>query len=112
VTPRQGEVWLVALDPVRGREQGGRRPCVVVSADAYNRLPIEMVVVVPITTRDRGLRAQPPIQSARSGLSGPSFARPEDVRAISAGRLVRALGRVDDDELRAIQAVLRRFFGL
>lgn len=111
MTARQGEVWLATLDPVRGHEQGGRRPCLVVSSDAYNRMPIEMVIVVPLTTRDRGIRAQPRIGGTHSGLSAPSFARPEDVRAISADRLVRALGRAGDDELAAVLAIVGRFLG-
>jgi hypothetical protein len=31
---RRGEVYFVDLDPVVGREQGGRRPVVVLSIDA------------------------------------------------------------------------------
>lgn len=45
---RRGEVYFVPLDPIRGREQGGRRPVVVVSSDAINQLPL-VVTVVPGT---------------------------------------------------------------
>jgi mRNA-degrading endonuclease toxin of MazEF toxin-antitoxin module len=37
--PRRGELWLAALDPVVGREQGGRRPVLIVSTDPVNTGP-------------------------------------------------------------------------
>lgn len=109
---RWGDVWLADLNPVAGHEQGGRRPCLVVSVDAYNRQPIRMAIVVPLTRRDRSLAHQPPIAQAASGLGERSFARPEDVRAISAERLVRRLGQATADEMAAVAAVLRTFLDL
>ena len=41
--------YLVSLDPTRGHEQQGRRPVLVVSPDAFNRLT-KVPIVVPITT--------------------------------------------------------------
>src|SRR4051812_8806220 len=43
---QRGEIYFVDLDPVRGREQGGRRPVLVISANAVNRLPLVVTVVV------------------------------------------------------------------
>ena len=42
----RGQVYFVNLDPTRGREQDGRRPVLVVSADAINRQPLVVTVVV------------------------------------------------------------------
>lgn len=45
---RQGEIWMVTLEPTRGREQRGHRPVLIVSRDRFNaatRLP----VILPIT---------------------------------------------------------------
>jgi len=43
---RRGEIYLVNLNPVQGREQAGFRPVLVLSADAINRLPLVVSVVV------------------------------------------------------------------
>jgi mRNA interferase MazF len=107
-----GDIWLATLDPTVGQEQGGRRPVVVVSAGAMHTLPINMTVVVPLTSNDRGLITQPRVFSQTSGLSRPSVARPEDVRAIDAARLSRRLGRVSPEELADIRKVLRYFLDL
>jgi mRNA interferase MazF len=109
---RTGEIWLAHLDPTIGHEQGGRRPVVVVSSNGLHALPINMLVVVPLTGHDRGLVTQPRISSEGSGLSRASFARPENIRAIDAARLQRRLGRVADGELTEIRKVMRYFLDL
>ena len=109
---RTGEIWLARLDPTVGHEQGGRRPVVIVSSDGLHSLPINMAVVIPLTGRDRGLVTQPQISPERSGLSRPSFARPEDMRASDAVRLDRRLGVVSAAELAEIRKVMRYFLDL
>ena len=43
---RRGEIYFVNLNPVKGREQSGDRPVLVVSTDAINDLPLVVTVVV------------------------------------------------------------------
>jgi mRNA-degrading endonuclease toxin of MazEF toxin-antitoxin module len=45
----RGEIWLVSLDPTLGHEQKGRRPVLIVSPEAYNRIT-KLPVVLPITS--------------------------------------------------------------
>jgi mRNA-degrading endonuclease toxin of MazEF toxin-antitoxin module len=71
-----------------------------------------MAIVVPLTGQDRGLITQPRISSSGTGLNRPSFASPEDVRAIDARRLQRRLGRVTAEEIAEIRKVLRYFLDL
>jgi mRNA-degrading endonuclease toxin of MazEF toxin-antitoxin module len=49
----RGEIWEVDLDPRKGREQAGIRPCLVVSTDGLNRSKFGTVIVCPITTTHR-----------------------------------------------------------
>lgn len=46
---KRGEIWLVSLDPTAGHEQKGRRPVLIVSPEAFNRVT-KVPVVLPITT--------------------------------------------------------------
>jgi len=46
---KRGDIWLVAPDPSHRHEQKGRRPVLIVSPDAFNRLT-RVPVVVPITS--------------------------------------------------------------
>lgn len=45
---KRGEIWLVGLDPTEGHEQRGRRPVLIVSPEAFNRV-MKVPVVLPIT---------------------------------------------------------------
>ena len=47
----RGDIYLVTLDPTQGHEQHGRRPVLVVSPGAFNRLT-RVPIVLPITTGD------------------------------------------------------------
>ncbi len=42
----RGQIYFVNLSPTHGREQAGRRPVLVVSADAINRQPLVVTVIV------------------------------------------------------------------
>ena len=45
----RGEIWLVSLDPASGHEQAVRRPVLIVSPEAFNRIT-KVPVVLPITS--------------------------------------------------------------
>lgn len=44
----RGDIYLVSLDPTQGHEQQGRRPVLIISPDAFNRLT-KLPIVLPIT---------------------------------------------------------------
>jgi mRNA-degrading endonuclease toxin of MazEF toxin-antitoxin module len=46
---KRGEIWLVSLDPASGHEQKGRRPVLIVSPEAFNRIT-KLPVILPITS--------------------------------------------------------------
>jgi mRNA interferase MazF len=107
VSARRGDVWLVDFgDPV-GREQSGRRPAVVVSADPLNESRAGVVIVVPCTTTRRAVPSHIEIEPGRSGLNDVSYAKCEDVKSVSDQRLVTRLGSVVDETLFGIARALK-----
>jgi len=107
VSARRGEIWLIDFGEPVGREQAGRRPAVVVSADALNESQAGVVIVVPCTRTRRDLPSHVELDAITSGLDDISYAKCEDVRSVAAGRLVARMGAVDDEALFAIARVLR-----
>lgn len=87
-----GDVLLADVSPVAGHEQGGRRPVLVLSGPSYNELHNEQLIVAAITSRQRGLPFHVPV-GTECGLRTPSWVQSESVRAISAQRVIRPLGR-------------------
>jgi mRNA interferase MazF len=107
VNPRRSEVWLVDFgDPV-GREQSGRRPAVVVSADPLNESRAGVVIVVPTTTTHRGLPSHIEIDPNGSGLDEVSYAKCEDLKSVSEQRLIGRLGVVNHEVTFQIGRALR-----
>lgn len=79
-------VWLVDFGHSIRHERGGLRPAVAVGSQTDCRFPIGMALVVPLTTADRGLEHHVRIDSAQSGLNRASWARTEEITAVSTQR--------------------------
>jgi mRNA-degrading endonuclease toxin of MazEF toxin-antitoxin module len=84
---KRGEIWLVSLDPTSGHEQKGRRPVLIVSPEAFNRVT-KVPVVLPIT-------------------SGGNFARTAGFAVPLAGAGTKTTGVVRCDQPRALDLVAR-----
>ena len=104
----KGSLCWVYLDPVRGREQGGRRPVVVVANTDYLATVTQLAIVVPVTTRDRGWPNHVRIDSD-AGLESPSWAMAEQPRTIDRARIVSVVGQVSAATIDAIDFRLRAF---
>ncbi|MGJ5816922.1 type II toxin-antitoxin system PemK/MazF family toxin [Paludibaculum fermentans] len=79
---KRGDIWLVGLDPSEGHEQKGRRPVLIVSPEAFNRVT-KVPVVLPIT-------------------SGGSFARTAGFAVSLSGAGTQTTGVVRCDQPRAL----------
>ena len=82
---QQGQIWSVKLDPTVANEQAGTRPCIVVSTDRFNALPIHQAIVVPLTTRERGFPHHI-LVTDQGDLNKSSWAMCEGVRTVSTSR--------------------------
>ena len=105
--PGRGEIWSARLDPVVGHEQGGERPCLVISDDRFNQSRAELVIVVPMTRTERGIASHVSIDPPEGGLKAASFVKCEDVRSISKQRLQARWGTVSARTLAAVEDRLR-----
>ena len=108
----RGEIWLVSLDPTKGREQAGIRPALVISVDQFNHGSAELVVVVPITSKAKGVPLHVEVRPPEGGLTMTSFVKCEDVRSISTSRLVRRLGKVSNETVESVEDRLRIILGI
>jgi len=115
---RRGEVWLVNFDPSSGSEAAKSHPCVIVSADASNRVVERLgrgvVTVVPLTTNTTRVHDFQALITAdgANGLTVDSKAQAEQVRALDQSRFIRKLGMVDAERRAAIDQALITHLGL
>jgi len=106
--PSRGEVWLA--EPPRGlqgREQQGPRPVLVVSDDIINHGPSGLSIVVPFTTRDRGVDLHVAVDPPEGGLSEHSVLLTEQLHAADQARLTKRLGAISERTMRALEDRLR-----
>ena len=89
VTPRRGDVVLVALEPIRGSEIRKTRPCVIVSPDELNR-HLRPVIVAPMTTGGQAY----PWRIACRFQRRDGFIAIDQLRSVDRERLNRKLGRL------------------
>ncbi|NHN54631.1 type II toxin-antitoxin system PemK/MazF family toxin [Calidifontibacter sp. DB0510] len=109
---RRGSVIWVELDPVRGREQTGRRPALVVASDLYLAQADTLAIVIPGTTTDRGWPNHVPLRGPDLTLSVPTFAMTEQPRTVARDRIVGTAGQVDVATMRDVDLWLRDFLAL
>lgn len=112
VNPSRGEVWTANFDPIRGREQAGLRPCLIISDNGLNHSRAELVIVIPITSKAKGMPSHVEISPPEGGLTMRSFIKCEDIRSISIDRLVKLLGTVKLSSLSQIGERLRLLLSL
>jgi mRNA interferase MazF len=112
---RRGEIYFVDLDPVIGREQAGRRPVVVVSIEAVNRLPL-VVIVVPGTDGSNIRRDHPTnvrVPASESGRPAETVFLCFQVRAVDPRRFpARPTGQLTPAALTQVEEALRYCLGL
>jgi mRNA interferase MazF len=110
--PVRGEIWFGDLDPVRGHEQGGPRPVLVVSDNTYNFGPAELIIALPLTSTYRGVPYHVPIRPPEGGVRVPSVILCDAVRCISKERLRSRWGIVSPVTLAAVEDQLRILMSL
>jgi mRNA interferase MazF len=112
--PRRGEIYLTAFDPTVGREIQKPRACLIVQADVLNRLS-DITIIVPITSTVRFPLSPVHVLLASNGITGlavTSVAVVDQIRAVDRARLVKRLGRVDDETTEQVDLAVKISLGL
>lgn len=83
------DVFLISLDPTRGREIRKTRPCLIISPNEMND-HIKTVIVAPMTTKERPYPSRVPCTF--QGKLGQVVL--DQIRTVDKARLVRRLGMI------------------
>ena len=100
INAKQGEIWLFDPDPVRGTELGKKvRPALIISCNELNEGWSSLIIIVPLTSKDKKITSHVKIEPPEGGLTVSSFIVCEQIRSISKERLVKKLGTIKDPAL-------------
>jgi mRNA interferase MazF len=112
---RRGEIYFVDLNPIKGREQAGVRPVLVLSIDEINRLPLVVTVVVGTKGENisRDYRSNVRVPPHESGLPMETVFLCFQIRSLDPGRFpARAAGKLSPSMLKKVEDTIRYCIGL
>lgn len=110
---RRGDLFWVDLNPVKGSEQAGRRPVVVIQNDVGNEAA-PTVIVAPLTTKSftKHYPINVHIPQGIAGLKENSTILLSQIRTIDKIRLDRKIGHLPSSYLNQVNQAIRVSLGL
>jgi mRNA interferase MazF len=107
-----GDIYLVDLPQIGGREQMGKRPAIILQEEEYN---LPSVMIVPLTTKIKAL-----------DFAGTTLIKPDDknrldkesvalafqLRAIDRKRLSRRIGEFKMDQITNLHGLIKELLGI
>jgi mRNA interferase MazF len=106
----RGDILWADLEPVRGREQSGRRPVVVLSEDVFNERS-GTVIAVAVTSQQPSADFPLTVEITSARLPKRSWVKVSQIRTLSTARLGGRLGRLSPEETEQIIAGLNEILG-
>ena len=110
---KRGEIYWVEFDPVKGSEQGGLRPALVVQNDLGNRYsPTTIVAAVTSRIKRAKLPTHVELPASLGNLAFDSVVLMEQLRTIDKARLLQHVCTLDGDTMRKINRAAEISLGL
>lgn len=107
---QQGSIVNVNLDPIKGREQRGTWPTVIISSNGFHAS--QLCIVCPLTTTLHKFVGDVILTPTKeNGLKKVSEVLCGHVRSVSQKRITSVCGRVTDLELQEIFKGIDMLFG-
>jgi mRNA interferase MazF len=106
----RGEIRWADLNPVRGREQAGHGPVLVLSHEVFNARA-ETVIALALSSREP--RSEFPLTwpIPAGVLATPAWVKISQMRTLSVDRLGRCLGQLDESGLTQVMEGLKEILG-
>ncbi|MBI3683438.1 MAG: type II toxin-antitoxin system PemK/MazF family toxin [Acidobacteria bacterium] len=106
----RGEIRWADLNPVRGREQAGLRPVLILSHDVFNERS-GTVIAVALTSHEPRAGFPLTLQSNAAGLPKRSWIKISQIRTLSVERIGRRLGLAPVEELARVVEGINEIIG-
>jgi len=106
----RGDIRWADLNPVRGREQAGIRPVLILSHDIFNERS-GTVIAVAITSQSQRAGFPLTLQLKTSDLPKRSWVKISQIRTLTVERIGKKIGRVSPEELDQIVEGLNEIIG-
>jgi mRNA interferase MazF len=106
----RGEVRWADLNPVRGREQSGSRPVLILSQDVFNERS-GTVIAAALTSQPQRAGFPLTLELTAARLPKRSWVKISQVRTLSVERIGKKLGKVTPEEVAQVIEGLNEIIG-
>lgn len=106
----RGDIRWADLNPVRGREQAGQRPVLVLSHDVFNERS-GTVIAVAMTSQEPRASFPLTLESKTTGLTKRSWVKISQIRTLSVDRIGRRIAHASEEELARVVQGLNEILG-
>ena len=106
----RGEIRWADLNPVRGKEQAGRRPVLVLSHDVFNEHS-GTVIAIALTSQPQRAGFPLTLELQSKGLPKKSWVKISQIRTLAVERISQRLGKVSLEELDQVIEGLNEIIG-
>jgi mRNA interferase MazF len=104
-------VYWADLNPIRGKEQAGRRPVLILSHDVFNERS-GTVITVALTSQPQRAGFPLTLELQSKGLPKKSWAKISQIRTLAVERIGQRLGKVRVEELAQVIDGLNEIIGI
>lgn len=106
--PKRGEIFLVNLEPIKGSEQGGVRPVLIIQNDISNKhSPVTIIAAITSKIFDKEYPTNIFISKEDSGLDRDSTIILNQIRTIDNSRLIKKKGFLDNLTMSKVNRALK-----
>lgn len=108
---KRNEIYYADLNPVKGSEQGGIRPVLVIQNDTGNKHS-PTTIVAAITSKEEKAKLPTHVEVGSCGVERKSLALLEQIRTIDKSRLIKYVGELDGATVKEINEAISISLGL
>ena len=106
----RGEIRWADLNPVRGQEQAGQRPVLILSQDVFNERS-GTVIAVALTSQPQRAGFPLTLELHARGLPKRSWVKISQIRTLAVERIGKVIGRSSPEELAQVVEGLNEIIG-
>ena len=106
----RGEISWADLNPVRGREQAGLRPVLILSQDVFNERS-GTVIAVALTSQPQRAGFPLTFELQAKGLPKKSWVKISQIRTLAVERIGKVIGRASPEEVAQVVEGLNEIIG-
>ena len=106
----RGEIRWADLNPVRGREQSGLRPVLIISQDVFNERS-GTIIAVALTSQPQRAGFPLTLELHAKGLPKRSWVKINQIRTLAVERIGKMIGRASPEEVAQVIEGLNEIIG-